>query len=516
MPDLIGSLKRLLTSVRLFSEILVRMPLREYQVRAVDAVVGSCMAGSGMEFLWIFPRQSGKDEALAQMCAFLLALFQRVEACIVHVYPTSAQLATGIERLERRLENLLTAGRWLSKSHPVRRGLGLAKVAFFSGHPSGRSEGATANLLLIVNEAQDQVEAVIDRRFIPMRASSNATALFVGTVRTTSDYLWKTKERLEAAQAGDGKRRVFVVSPYEVGAENPHYLEFVKGQVAARGREHPSVKTEYFCEPVDVSAGLFPARRLALMLGKHERRRVPRGGHWYAALIDVGGQDEAAQGQALASPGRDYTVCTIVRVRRDTASVTGPIYEVVDVLVDQGSRHFEDQPGRASLFARLVAYLEHWGVVVAICDQTGVGQGLTDALRKAYKRRVAGFDFARAHGKARLGCDFLALVETGRFKYFRSDYQVEGSDSWWFFTQAEHCAYELGAGQPIERGMRWGVRPGQRVISSGGEAWPVHDDRLISAALCAELDRMLSEGQAFAGTFDSAVVRAGEERAVWA
>jgi hypothetical protein len=370
-----------------------------------------------------------------------------------------------------------------------------------------KAEGATANLLLIVNECQDQVESVVERRYTPMRASTNATALYVGTVRTTGDYLWRVKERLEKLEAIDGRQRVFVVSPYQVGAENRHYLEFVENQVKLKGRRHPAVCTEFFNEPVDVAAGLFTPRRRGLMLGTHTRLRSPRAGEVYAAVIDVGGQDEAStEWGSLANPGRDYTICTIIRVKRDPQVEIGPVYEAVDVFVDHGSRHFQEAPGRPSLFARLLAYLKHWNAAAVVCDMTGVGQGLTDALQEAYPRNVVGFDFARSYGKARLGSDFLAVVETGRFRYFEDEHEREGSDAWWFFTQAEHCGYELTEGSPIERGLRWGVSPSAKVILSDGQSLLIHDDRLLSAALIAEVDRQVREGKLFLTTGESAVI----------
>jgi hypothetical protein len=250
-----------------------------------------------------------------------------------------------------------------------------------------------------------------------MRASTNASAVYVGTVRTTSDYLWRKKLQLEKLQAKDGIKRVFLVSPDEVGEENPHYGDFVANQIAQKGRQHPSVKTELFNEPVDTAAGLFPDRRRALMHGNHKRQFSPTEGSIYVAMVDVGGQDEGATGgvwAGLVNDARDYTICTIAEVVRVGDSI-GPHYQIVDVFVDQGSRHFQDTPGRPALFKRLLTYLELWGAVAVVCDMTGVGQGLTDALIEKYPRPVFGFDFAKSHNKSRLGNDFLAVVETGRF-----------------------------------------------------------------------------------------------------
>src|SRR5215510_5025975 len=140
----VEKLKKILLSIQLFSALVIQLPLRSYQMAPANAVIDSCLRQQGLEFLWVFPRQSGKDEAVAQLCAFLLTLFHRVEAGMVHVYPTSGQLTTGTTRLEHRLENLWTSGRWWRKSKPDRRGVGQAQITFFSGHPQAKAEGATA------------------------------------------------------------------------------------------------------------------------------------------------------------------------------------------------------------------------------------------------------------------------------------------------------------------------------------------------------------------------------------
>jgi hypothetical protein len=501
----IERLKKVLLSIRLFSYLVVGKPLRDYQVRPANALIDSCLRQKGLEFLWVFPRQSGKDETVAQLAAFLLTLFHRVEAGIVHTYPTGQQTSTGVTRLEHRLDNRWSEGRWWSKSKPVRRGLGLAQCAFFSGHPQAKAEGATANLLLIVNEVQDHTEPVVERRFTPMRASTNATALYVGTVRTTGDYLWRVKQRLERLEALDGIQRVFVVGPEQVGAENPHYAEFVANQVRLKGRQHPAVKTELFNEPVDTAAGLFPPRRLALMRGRHRRLHLPEPGEWYLALVDVGGQDEAATAAFadLVNPRRDYTVCTLVRVVRD-ASLVGVKYEAVDVGAWQGVRHFQDAPGQPSLFNQLMAMLRLWEPLAVVVDATGVGQGIADALTTGYKRPVFGFTFT-AGSKARLGNDFLAVVETGRFQYFNEGDRC-GSDEWLFFLQAEHCGYELAEGAPIEKGLRWAVPDTAKYQAPGGQLLLIHDDRLLSAALAAEADRLIRAGELFLSAGESAVI----------
>jgi hypothetical protein len=309
----------LLSTQEFSQEIIQHPPLRNYQIRPAQAMIEAILNQTGLEFLWIFPRQSGKDEAIAQVCAQLLTLLQRSErGQIVHVYPTGNQLATEVARLENRLKNRLTQNKYWEKGLPLRRGVGKAQVTFTSA--GSRIEGISANALLIINETQDQDELLITRRFEPMRASTNATMLYVGTVRSTTDYLWRVKTRLKKLEALDSLKRVYELSLDEVGLENPAYLKFVENQVLQKGREHPAIKTEYYNEPIDNNAGLFPERR-QLLIGQHRRLTRPQEGEIYLALIDIGGQDETPTTHDLwctHNLSRDYTVVTIVRARRET------------------------------------------------------------------------------------------------------------------------------------------------------------------------------------------------------
>lgn len=512
----IAQLKKLLTSIQLFSHLVLQTPLYPYQLEPANAIIDSCLHHKGLEFLLVFPRQSGKDETIAQTTAFLLTLFQRVEARIVHVYPTRQQLAVGTTRLLKYVHHPLAAGRTWSKADPIRIGIGQAHCAFFSGHPQARSEGATANLLLIINEAQDQDEAIIERRFTPMRASTNATALYAGTVRTTSDYLWRTKTRLERLEAADGIRRVFLVTPDTVRLANPAYGAFVDEQVRLKGRQHPSVKSELFCEPIDTLTGLFPPRRIALMTGTHPRQRTPLPEMTYLATLDVAGQDETAtlspidggtEGR-LRRAARDYTVCTIFQT---TSGPLGPVYRAVDAFIDHGSRHFQAAPGAPALLDRLVAYLNLWQPIALIADASGVGQGLCDALAKAWRRQVFTVHFT-AVNKSRLGNDFIALIETGRFQYWTPD----DPDGWSFYEQCRLCTYEIQEGVPPERGLRWCVPPHATTTRPDGTIAYVHDDQLISAALIAEADRLYRQGKLFLGRCASEVIPPPRrERARW-
>jgi hypothetical protein len=500
-----------LADIERFSRIVLGMPLHDCQLVPLRAIVQSVLRGQGREFLLVFPRQSGKNEAVAHLLVYLLTLFQRRGGQIVFG-AVGDGLGRGARRLEERLANPWTGGRWRREAHPRRVVLGKAAVAFLSSHPRAASRGETADHLLIIDEAQDQDANHIEAVFTPMRAARNATAVYLGTVRLSTDFLWRKKAELEAATAADGVQRVFLVPPEMVTAANPAYARFLDAQVARFGRHHPIIAAEYFLEPLDGAGGLFPPWRLALMRGRHERQTSPRPGQLLVATIDVAGQDEAAGGALarLENPSRDYTVATVFEVVQPPARSDGraprPAYHAVAVFTNRGSRHFQTAPGATSLADQLLAFLHTWNVAHTLIDASGLGQGLADWLANMLgPAQLTAFRFTGAAVKARLGSDFLALVETGRFRYWTGDEEVEGSDGWWFWRQAEACAYAVGPGGRFDRDLRWSVPERARVSLAGG-AEPIHDDRLLSAALVAELDARLRDGVLALGSGRSIVV----------
>jgi hypothetical protein len=99
------------------------------------------------------------------------------------------------------------------------------------------------------------------------------------------------------------------------------------------------------------------------------------------------------------------------------------------------------------------------------------------------------------------------LIETGRFKYWEGDNGRPLSDGWWFWTQAGACTYDIPPDGHFERDLKWSVPANARVETPAGSQL-VHDDRLISAALIAEVDRLYHQGSITMGRAASAVIPA--------
>jgi len=509
--------KKWLADVYWFSRLVVRRPLRNYQLAPARAIVDSVLHQRGLEFAVMFPRQSGKNETQGQVEAYLLNLFQRVPgATIVKAQPSmKPQGQNAMGRLQRTLRNdwntprtAWGAGRpqWHS-ANGYQVVLGEATATFFSANPDAHTVGATATLLLECDEAQDVLEAEWEKKFIPMAASTNATVVYWGTAWTSRTLLAKVIRHLREQERQDGIRRVFIVTPEQVAEENPLYGEFVARQVEKKGRQHPLIRTQFFNEEIDAEGGMFPPARRALMQGTHPRRDEPEpgtAGHRpvYALLLDVAGEDEGAVGErtdsaALENPKRDATVLTIVEVDLSTLAdpvLQAPTYRCVSRRLWVGVKH-------STLYGILRATAQAFGARYLVADATGVGAGLVSFLAHALPAGVViPFEF-NSSSKSKLGWDFIGIVEAGRWQEWRSDAGSQKSDGALasdiqhglsstasdvqsiFWHELEFVQYEVVPG-PAHL-LRWGVPDGTRDPAT---AELVHDDTVLSAALCAVLD----------------------------
>ena len=166
-----------------FSAALVGRPLRPYQAQAARAIVGSVLRHEGRTFTVMMGRQMGKNELSAHVEAFLLYVHRQAGGTIVKAAPTfKPQLINSKMRLERVLSHL---PRDLPKAVHSRYGyiiqLGEAAVHFLSAEESSNVVGATADLLLEVDEAQDVSEDKYLKDFRPMASTANTTAVLYGT-----------------------------------------------------------------------------------------------------------------------------------------------------------------------------------------------------------------------------------------------------------------------------------------------------------------------------------------------
>jgi hypothetical protein len=463
---------RIISTPAKFCEVLTNIKLRPYQLEPFEAIWQSISTHAGRTFVIKFSRQSGKDELIANLLVFLMVRLQYQDASIVCAQPTfKPQTINAMSRLDARLSTP-----WFRKLYKRSAGymyrFGRCHLSYFSADGSAHVVGATARTLLIINEAQDVDAAIYDKSFSPMAASGNATKLFSGTSWTSNTLLAREERASRQAQEADGFRRVFVSDGEAIGRCNAFYKQHMDAQIVKFGRNHPLIKTQYFCEEIDAEAGMFGPARLSLMVADQSNQDQPTFGRSYAFLLDIAGQDESrmhiSSDAPLTNPGRDSVSLSIVELDLSNLAIAAlPTYRVIRRFSWTGQPH-------VSIYHILRNLVQTWAPIYIVIDATGVGEGLWSLLDFAYPKKVIPVKFTQQE-KSEIGWRFLSIIETGRFRDCAPDPSVD--------EQYRGCISEVLAGPG--KLLRWGVPDGTR--AADGDL--LHDDALISDSLVAVLDR---------------------------
>ena len=449
-----------LTDVARFTSLAGTRPLRPYQIEAARAVVESVRAGRGDVITIMMARQMGKNQTSAALEHYLLNLYAGPGGQIVKAAPTfRPQLITSKQRLQRELAAPFSSGRWRGE-HGYALRLGNARILFFSADRASNVVGATADILLEIDEAQDVEEEKYLREFRPMASTTNATTVLYGTAWTDNCLLEQARRENLERQSVLGRRLHFEYTWEHLAALNPAYARFVEGEIARLGAAHPVIRTQYRLECIaELGRFLSPAQR-ALLAGTHARLAAPLPGETYVAGIDVAGADEQAADAALRAlePRRDSTVVTIGRVRWDDDRA--PVLDIVEHYRWTGHDH------KTQLGALRHLLREVWACRRVVVDATGLGAGLASWLAAELGPLVEEFVFT-APSKSRLAFTLLGMINTGRCRLYAGD----GSEEYRaFWAEAEAARYEMRANEQMNF----------YVPASEG-----HDDFLMSLALCA-------------------------------
>ncbi len=205
--------------------------------------------------------------------------------------------------------------------------MGKARQVFLSAEPSARVVGATAHVLLEMDEAQEIDKTKYYKEFRPMGASTNVTTVLYGTPWDGDSLLEEQKQLNLEMERRDGVRRHFRYDWQDVALHNPLYREYVESERLRLGEDHPLFRSQYLLLPVRGQGGLLGASQQAQLQGGHSRRRWPEHGKTYVAALDmaggVAGSDTLSSsvgslsGSGKERPQRDSTVLTIAELDFD-------------------------------------------------------------------------------------------------------------------------------------------------------------------------------------------------------
>jgi len=445
-----------------FSHTVLARPLRPYQAEVAGAIARAALAHEGHTFTVMMARQMGKDELSAHLEAFLLNRRRQRGGAVIKAAPTlRPQALISRHRLLQVLDNPLNRGRVRTTQGTVE--LGRARVRFLSGAPHSNVVGATADLLLELDEAQNLDDDKIQCDFRPMASSTNATVVLYGTAWDSSNPLERQKQLNLELERQTGIKLHFEYDWHTLAKDCPPYRAFVEGEIARLGADHPLIRTQYALQPLDDAGRLFSATvRAQLLSGAHDRLEAGLPDDTYVAGIDVAGQDAAAIPGLLppgsAVGGRDSTVVTIARVLRTAEQESN--LEIVHHASWSGADHPTQHHNLRHLLGNLFPCTR------VVVDATGLGAGIASWLAHALGESVVESFVFTAPSKSRIGFNLLAMAGTGRCRLYRRD----GSTDWLAFaSEIEKARYDLGANEH----MRF------YVPASEG-----HDDHLMSLALC--------------------------------
>ena len=413
----------------------IKQQLRPYQVDIGQAILRSVLDHTGLTFTVEVARQGGKNELSAQLELLLLTLFLGQSGNLVKAAPTYIpQLLHSIRRLKERLTDAGYQGLWSTEAGNVIQ-IGKARQLFLSAEPSARVVGATAHVLLEIDEAQEVDREKYYKEFRPMAASTNATAVLYGTPWDGTSLLDETRDQNLELERQDGIKRHFHYDWQEVARYNPLYQTFVEGERQRLGEEHPLFRSQYLLQPVHGGRGLLSAGQRAQLQGQHQRQHAPTPGAVYIAGLDLAGgtHDGAGIHATGESSARDSTVLTIGELDFQAGDpLTGePQVRVVEHRCWTGV-------SPASLYPTLLDLLRQvWGCRRVTIDATGLGQGPASFLERTLGGSIVEPFTFTAQSKSRLGFDLLAAVNTGRLKMYAADSSQEYREFWGQIERSE-------------------------------------------------------------------------------
>ena len=441
----------------------IRHKLRLYQIEIGRAVLDSVLSGKGLTFSVELARQGGKNELSAQLEVLLLTLFMGLGGNGIKCAPTfKPQTIISMMRLKERLNDAGFAGFWVPEHGYIVR-LGKARQVFLSADSSSNVVGATAHILLEIDESQDVSKEKYAKEFKPMGAATNVTTVLYGTAWDDSTLLEEMKQLNLELERRDGIKRHFRYDWQEVAKYNPDYLHYVEGERERLGENHPLFQTQY-CLNLIRGGGRFlsPSQRSQLQ-GDHPRRRKPAEKKVYVAGIDLAGEAEEGEDAALRAikPRQDSTVITIGELDFSAISEVLPLprVNIVEHYWWTGKPH-------TTLYPQLLDLLKNvWRAKRVVVDATGVGAGVASFLTSALGSSVVTpFQFSQ-QSKSKLGFELLAAINSGRVKMYAQDGSEEYQEFW---NEAERAKSTFRANQT----MNFYVDPAEG-----------HDDFLISLAL---------------------------------
>ena len=219
-----------------------------YQIPLEVEIIYRALTGKGGIITALYPRQSGKSDALA-MALFYLITLSAVGATPrpikVGIFapsePQALLLARKIKTKIMRIEGDL-------KRYGV---MPIKDLESWLEYPNGTplkaiSASKTAQIvgesfnIMILDESQDILDEVKENRIDPMGAAYDALKVYIGTPGYTPNFFYRALQ--------DDRNTHFITTLEDAIRENPFYERYIEVQKAELGENSPAFRRQYALE----------------------------------------------------------------------------------------------------------------------------------------------------------------------------------------------------------------------------------------------------------------------------
>jgi hypothetical protein len=402
-------------------------PLRPLQVRIIKDIEGLISDGSGHTMTIRLPRQYGKNEIAATIHERHLMKRCVEGGSIVRAAPTfRPQIVNSVRRLQKVALNdpLFDMDRFSMKQGFIAE-YGQAEVIFLSSDSMANVEGATANVLLDMDEAHRTDRKTYEEKFVPMTASTNAPQLLWGVAGDKTDLLYWA--RMRNFEMGLGDRNI-QVSASVISESDPVYAAHYQNRVDRLGADHPVVETQYNLVDLDALGGAFKLHhRASLFDSDHDRQSIPSYKSYCSVItvIDLAGEEESEDkyDEAQRDKGESPDNTVIINAEVDRSDVVGdkPKIRVLDATVMRGLK-MQGVSGDSSISLQeaLIENLNRWQPDVTVIDAKGIGHSTASWLERVWHGTVCKYSATAPSASEDIFATY-AWLNLGQMKWWRDD-----------------------------------------------------------------------------------------------
>jgi hypothetical protein len=372
------------SKIMLFADQLAGDPLHPYQAEFGYRVAESLVVGDGSVITALFSRQSGKTQTVAYIVAACMILFPR----LAEIYPSwfgkyrrgfwvglFAPVESQAETLFQRVQMVLSsenAAAFLIDpeiNDVVEHGgkiITLKKSGSFcrmqTANPKAQIESKSYHLI-VIDEAQNANEYVVNKSIFPMGAYYNATKVMTGTPDVVKGVFYRSIQQNKASGLKkSGVQNHFQHDWKSCARYNNNYLVFVKAEMARLRPESDEFQLSYALRWL-LDRGMFTTEERLDELGDTSMQSVVS--RYYDSPI-VLGIDPARK--------QDSTVVTALWVDWDSPNEFGYYDHRVLNWLEMHGDAWEQQ------YARIVDFARNYDVLAVGIDGQGLGDVVADRL----------------------------------------------------------------------------------------------------------------------------------------